>query len=68
MIDDGESFGETRDSSSLFDDTVVTLSQDQLRQVCCRSVSGPTTTGLTDDVTSRYNALQYEYIVLVDRH
>jgi len=33
VIDDGESFGETRDSSCLFDDTVVMLSQDQLRQV-----------------------------------
>ena len=33
VIDNGESFGETRDCSSLFDDTVVILSQDQLRQV-----------------------------------
>jgi len=33
VIDDGESFGETRDSSCLFDDTVVMLSQDLLRQV-----------------------------------
>ena len=33
VINDGESFGETRDSSSLFDDTVVILSQHQLRQV-----------------------------------
>jgi len=35
VIDDGQLFGETRDSSSLFDDTVVTLSQDELRQVMC---------------------------------
>lgn len=39
VIGDGESFGEVRDSSSLFDDTVVILSQDQLRQVCPASWS-----------------------------
>ena len=33
VLDDGESFGEVRDTSTLFDDTVVILSQEQLRQV-----------------------------------
>lgn len=38
-VDDGECFGEARDCSSLYDDTVIILSQDQLRQVIftCRS-------------------------------
>ena len=34
VAEEGEQFGQIRDWSTLLDDTIVTLSLDQLRQVC----------------------------------
>ncbi len=36
MVEDGEMFGQDKDRSLLLDDTVIILSQDQLRQVSWR--------------------------------